>query len=196
MKGRGMIVWAVAALCAASGGCGGSDERLAALAQTTTQQQAEQNVTMAETTRAVTEGSKALVEAEARARQELIVLQQDLRGDQAELGRQREVLEQQREALDQRRRTQAATERRESLLAPAIVTLGLLLACIAPLIVAGFSLVGLYIEPTHEEGEALLTELWLELQEPARAATEASPRIEQVETDEDPLLPLLVEAEQ
>ena len=185
MKGRGMIVWAVAALCAVSSGCDGENEQLAAMAQQSTYQQAQQNAAMAENSRVVAEGSKALIEAEKQSRQEMISLQQDLRGDQAELGRQRD-------ALERERRLQAATERRESLLAPALVTFGLLLACVAPLIVAGFSLVGLYIEPTREEGEALLTELWLELQE---TTSEESPRIEQVETDEDAYLPLLAEAD-
>jgi hypothetical protein len=180
-----VLLLATIVLVVVSSGCEDDDERLARLAQTSNQQQAEQNVAMAENTRAVAEGSIALIEAENQSRQELVALQRDLRSDQAELSRQRE-------SLDRERRSQAAAERRDSLLAPVIVTLGLLLACIAPLIIAGFSLLGLYMEPTREEGEALLTELWLELQEPARAATEASSRLEQ---DEDPLLPLLAEAE-
>lgn len=184
-ESRGGLLLATIVLAAASSGCEGGDERLARLAQTTNQQQADQNVAMAENTRAVAEGSRALIEAENQSRQELVAFQRELRSDQAELSRQRE-------SLDRERRSQAAAERRESLLAQALVTLGLLLACVAPLIIAGFSLLGLYIEPTREEGETLLTELWLELQEPVHAATEASPRLEQ---EEDPLLPLLAEAE-
>ncbi len=187
MKGRGMIVWVVAVLCGASGGCDDENERLAAMAQQSTYQQAQQNAAMAENARVVAEGSKALVEAETQSRQEMILLQRDLRGDQAELGRQRD-------ALERDRRQQALSERRESLLAPALVTVALLLACVAPLIVAGFSLLGLYIEPTREEGEALLTELWLKLQEPANTSA-ASPRIEQEQPDDEAYLPLLAEAE-
>ena len=185
MKESKVLLLVAIVLVAASSGCAGEDERLARLAQTTNQQQTDQNVAMAENTRAVAEGNRALIESENQSRQELVAFQRDLRSDQAELSRQRE-------SLDRERRSQAAAERRDSLLAPVIVTLGLLLACIAPLIIAGFSLLGLYIEPTREEGEALLTELWLELQEPARAASAASPRLEQ---EEDPLLPLLAEAE-
>lgn len=158
MKQGVMMLIVVAVLVGAMSGCGGDDERLVRLAEQANQQQAEQNAAMAENTRAVAEGSKALIEAETQSRNELIFLQQDLREDQAELGRQRDV-------LDHARRSQAAAERRESLLAPTIVTLGLILACLAPLIVAGFALVGLYVEPTREESEVVLTELWLELRD-------------------------------
>ena len=169
-------------LVVASSGCEDDDERVAKIAQTANQQQVVQNAAMAENTRVVAEGSKRLVEAETQSRQELVALQRDLRGDQAEIGRQRD-------ALEHERQQQEATRRRDSLLAPALVTLGLLVACIAPLIVAGFALVGLYIEPSREETEVVLTELWLELQQPV---SDNRPRVAQ---DEASSLPLLAEAE-
>jgi hypothetical protein len=182
MKQSQVLMLVVIVVVAASGGCDDEDERVARIAQTANQQQAEQNAAIAENTRVVAEGSKRLVEAESQSRQEMIALQRDLRSDQAELGRQRD-------ALEKDRQQQEASRRRDSLLAPAIVTLGLLIACIAPLIVAGFALVGLYIEPTHEESEVVLTQLWLELRQPA---SDASP---QVAHEEASSLPLLAEAE-
>jgi hypothetical protein len=182
-KSRGLLI-AVTVLVVVTSGCDSDDERLARLAQTSNQQQADQNAAMAENTRAVAEGSKALIEAENQSRQELVALQRDLRSDQAELSRQRDL-------LDRERRSQAAAERRDSLLAPAIVTLGLLVACIAPLIIAGFALLGLYIEPTNEETESVAAELWLQLHE---VETPSLQEISHSTTGGTPLLPLTDDA--
>jgi hypothetical protein len=146
----------LAAIVVASLGCESDDERLANFVESSNRQQAEQNVAVAENTRAIAEGSRTLVSADAEARRELIEFQRDLRTDQSDLGRQREE-------FDQMRREQLDSERRESLLAPAIVTLGLLIACVTPLVLAGFAINGLFCEPTQEEAEYVLSEFWLEL---------------------------------
>jgi hypothetical protein len=83
----------------ASLGCEGDHERLADLAESSNQQQAEQNIAVAENTRAIAEGSKSLVSADAEARRELIDFQRDLRSDQAGLDRQREELDDDRYEL-------------------------------------------------------------------------------------------------
>ena len=77
---------AVAAL-AALPGCDEPDGRVADMAQQVTHEQAQQNQRIAEGSKAVAEGSQQLVEHDAKARRELVGLQQDLRKDQAEIGK-------------------------------------------------------------------------------------------------------------
>jgi hypothetical protein len=143
----------IGTLALAVEGCHDPDHRLADLASQATHDQAEQNKRVAEGTKAIAEGSKGLVEADAEARRELIELQHLLRQDQAEVGRHRDVLEAERKAINGQRRT-------ESQIASGLVILGVVLACLSPLILAGFCLLGLWREPSREEeGEVLLDAL-------------------------------------
>lgn len=134
-------------------GCGGGDDRLAELASQVTQEQAQQNQRLADASKAIAQGSKQLVEADAHARRDVIQLQQDLRQDQSYIGHQRDALEVERKAIARERRTDSA-------IGSGLVILGLVAACLAPLILAGIALLGLWREPTQEEeGHILVEEL-------------------------------------
>ena len=84
---RLLVLGAVGAALAALPGCAEPDGRVADMAQQVTHEQAQQNQRIAEGSKAVAEGSQQLVEHDAKARRELVGLQQDLRKDQAEIDR-------------------------------------------------------------------------------------------------------------
>jgi len=113
-------------------GCN-EDERLARMAQEVTERQAEQNEVIAKVSRESVQASGRLVEAEAKARQELLAMQRELQDQQAEIGRQRDELEKQRCEL-------AGQRRWDSLAAAAITNTGLILACLAPLVLCWYLL--------------------------------------------------------
>jgi hypothetical protein len=75
----------------------------------------------------VAETSRQLVQADAKARGEIVALQQDLQQGQAELGRQRDQLENDR-------RQYADQRNRDPIVANAILDVGTILACLLPLI--------------------------------------------------------------
>ncbi|WP_254509409.1 hypothetical protein [Anatilimnocola floriformis] len=144
-------------------GCS-SDSRLGDLAQQVTHEQAVQNQRVADSTQRIAQGSQQLVEADAKARRELIEMQNALRQDQAELAKQRDALEVARAEVAEDRLTDSQT-------ANSIIAVGVLFAAVAPLVLAGISLVGLWREPTREEeGNVLIDELTRELisDQPAR----------------------------
>ncbi|QDU31370.1 hypothetical protein ETAA8_65270 [Anatilimnocola aggregata] len=150
MKHLGLVIVAVAGYVLA--GCS-TDERLADLAQQVTHEQAAQNERMAEASQTVAQGSQQLVEADAQARRELIDLQHELRRDQAGIAQQRDVLEVERRELAQARH-------KESLITSGLTAVGMLLAALAPLVLAAISLVGLWRETTkEEEGQVFIEEL-------------------------------------
>jgi hypothetical protein len=93
-----------------------------------------------------------LVEADANARRELAQLQDKLRQDQADIGTQRDALELQRQTL--------ASERKQDLLCTSsLLTLGILLACLAPLVLAGMALATLNRCSTQPEVSEVLVVL-------------------------------------
>ncbi len=120
-------------LVAATGCRESNDDRLVEMAQEHAARQAEQNRRMAESHKQLVEGSRQLVESDARAREELVVLQHDLRADQAEIGHQRDQLEAERRQIAEQRY-------RDPLVAAAIANVGLVLACLLPLIVVVYVL--------------------------------------------------------
>ena len=82
---------------------------------------------MARTQQEVAEGSRRLVEADAKARQELTAIQHELRSDQADIGHQRDQLETERREI--------ATQRnRDPIVAATITNIGVVLACLLPLL--------------------------------------------------------------
>lgn len=131
-------------------GCG-KDERLAEFAQQATSEQAEQNERIAEANRLVAESHEQLIEADAKSRTELVALQRDLRGDQAEVGRLRDELEVERREIVAERRTDSAT-------GSGLVTLGLLIACLSPLLLGAAALYGLFTEPKDTEISVVLAD--------------------------------------
>ena len=140
-----------AAVVAAFAGCGDSDRQVAEIARQAAHEQAEQNQRISEANKTVAEGSQRLVEAEAKARRELIDLQQDLRQDQADIGQQRDALESERKTLHVERQ-------RDSILGSLILGAGVLLACLAPLVLAGMALWHLRQPPTEDEVSEVLTQ--------------------------------------
>jgi len=147
------LVFSVAGTVVLAGlvGCGGGDDRLADLASQVTHEQAQQNQRLADASKAIAQGSKQLVESDADARRDVIQLQQDLRQDQAQIGHQRDALEVERKAIARERRTDSA-------IGSGLVILGLIVTCLAPLILAGIALLGLWGQPTQEEESHILVE--------------------------------------
>jgi TolA-binding protein len=118
------------------------DERLAWYAQESTRQQAEQNREMAQLNREV-----------AQAYQELIGLQHNLEEQQVQLNDQRDQLESERRAI-------ASHRHRDPIIAAAISNVGLVLACLIPLALAGYLLYCLRDRSDDEAvGELLIQEL-------------------------------------
>ncbi len=105
------------------------NKRLADQAERNLERQAAQQLRNAELHREVADGTKRLVEADAAARQEIVALHRDVQAERSELGRQRDLLE-----LD--RRDIADTRNRDPLIAEAIQAVGLMLACVVPLLIA------------------------------------------------------------
>jgi len=102
-------------------GCSSSDERLARMAMESTQRQAEQNHEMSRLNREVAEGTKRISEAIAESRQEMLAMESDLQV--------------QRTRLEEERRSLAEERYRESLLAPIVEHLGVLLIVCLPLVI-------------------------------------------------------------
>lgn len=112
-------------------GCGSNDERLVKMANDHEGRQAEQNQRMAELQKQVAEGSKRLIEADAQSREKFLAIQDNLRADAANIG-------QQRDALEADRREIAAQRNRDPIVAAAIIQVGLYVACLLPLVLAGY----------------------------------------------------------
>ncbi len=129
-------------------GCG-SDDRLTQMAKEHEARQAEQNLQMAELQKSVADGSKRLVEAEAESRNKLLAMQDKLRADQATVGEQRDKLEGERREIAEQRL-------RDPIIAEAIVQVGLVLACLLPLVLAGYLVYAMKHTVSHDD--AIVTE--------------------------------------
>lgn len=115
-------------------GCEPSENpKLAEMAERHLDRQSEQNRQMNELQREVAQGSRQLVAANAKAREEMLALQREVQVERAEVGRQRDALETERRDL-------AAKRRIDPILAAAITNLGLLLACLLPLVLCWYLL--------------------------------------------------------
>ena len=143
------------------------DRTAVRLAERVTHEQAAQNKRLADATKSLTQGSQQLVSAEAKARQEVIALQRDLRQDQADIGRQRDSLEAERRRIAAQRLT-------DSTWSDTLLAVGILLACLAPLVLAGITLVGLWRAPSAEEIHDVLVEHFTHAP-PVPAATSGLP---------------------
>lgn len=134
-------------------GCGSStDERLLKQAKEHAAQQAETHKQMARLQQEVAEGSRRLIEADAKAREEMAKMQHGLREDQAEIGRQRDQLEAERRDITSQRH-------RDPIIASAIVNVGLVVAALLPLLVCVYVL--WFVARTREADEAV-TEVLVE----------------------------------
>jgi hypothetical protein len=144
----------VAALILTAIGCDEEEnKRLAEMAERHIERQAEQNRQVTELQREVAEGSRRLVEADAQARQEMVTLQREVQAERSEVGRQRDLLEGERREL-------AAKRRLDPIVAAAITNIGLLLACLLPLVLCWY-LLQRRVEPADDQAvaEVLLEDL-------------------------------------
>jgi hypothetical protein len=134
-------------------GCSSSDDLVL---QRSLARQAEQNAQMARHTQQIVETTRQLVESDARARGELIEMQQNLqdgvRTERNSLDRQHEELETERQAIAHQRQ-------RDPLIAAAIVNAGLLLACMAPLLLAYWVLRSSWAQDSGGFDDLLIQEL-------------------------------------
>jgi len=169
MRNVWMMVLIVAVM--ASTGAAGCDEneRLADYAQNSVDQQSRQNEQIARQSQEVTqqnrqvaEAARKMVEADARARQELVAAQKSL---QAGLQAERATLDQQRNDLEQDRQAIARDRYWQPLIAEAIRGIGVLAACLAPLLLCLLVLRNLRSEQPDEAAlnEFLITELAAEM---------------------------------
>ena len=144
----------VVILMATTIGCNeNGNKQLAEMAERHSQRQAEQSKQMADLQHEVAEGSRLLVEADARAREEMVALQREVQAERGEVGHQRDVLEQERRVL-------AAQRHRDPIIASAITSSGLLLACLLPLVLCWF-LLHRRVDPVDDNAiaEVLLEDL-------------------------------------
>ncbi len=149
---KSMTVMAIAMVMLVNAGCD-ENKRLAEQAEGHAARQAGQNVRVAEMQRSVAEGAKQLVEADAKARTEIVELQKGVQAERAEIGRQRDLLEVERREI--------ATDRYlEPLIAAAITQAGILIACVLPLLIC-WHLLRQPVEPADDGAvaELLLTDL-------------------------------------
>ena len=135
-------------------GCGSPDDRLVQLSEQSSARQAEQNQQIARQSREVTAAVHDLVAADAKARDDLLKAQKSLQQDiQAERTR----LDARRSQLDRDAADLVAAEQREPLVAAAITALGILLACLLPLLLCGYLLRVLASDPGSDELATVLT---------------------------------------
>jgi hypothetical protein len=106
-------------------GC--EEDELAKAVREAAEQSAEQQRRLVQLQSEVAKSASELVEADSKARTELAALQRDLQQDQAEVGRQRDRLEDDRRDI-------AVLRHRDPLIAAAITNIGLILACLLPLV--------------------------------------------------------------
>jgi len=141
-------------------GCSSSDDRLIRHVAESNRQQAEQNQEMAKLHHEVAEGTSRLVEAVAESREEMLDMEHELQD--------------QRSQLETERRSLANERHRESLLAPVLSNVGLMLIAALPLVLAWYLLQGLRSQGDDDVNELLVQELVSE-----RPRLLASPRSRQ-----------------
>lgn len=122
-------------------GCSSTDDRLVRHVAESNRQQAEQNQEMAKLHHEVVEGTSRLVNAVAESRTEMLEMEHEL--------------QEQRTQLDTERRSLANERHRESLLAPVLSNVGLLLVAALPLVLCWYLLHGLR-SPDEDVSEVLI----------------------------------------
>ncbi len=141
-------------------GCGDTDNRLVELSERSMARQAEQNKQMAVQSKEVAKATRQLVEADSQSRQEMIKAQANLEG---ELHKERASLDRQHESLQEQRQQLAVEQRRDPIVAEALVYTAALLACLLPLLLCLFIVKAVVRDTTGGELEGLLIQ---ELTEP------------------------------
>jgi hypothetical protein len=85
----------------------GCDDRVAQVAREAADRQAQQNTEMAQLNKEVASGSHQLVEADAKARQEIVGVHHDLQNERGRLDTSRSELESERREIADQRRTES-----------------------------------------------------------------------------------------
>jgi hypothetical protein len=171
-KRKTMLILLIAGL-ATMIGCDG-DRRLAEMAQDATRRQAEQNQEMIRLNREVAASHQRVIEADAQSRQEVLQVQRELierdeqgrqelnalqRDSQTAIHQERSSLDHQHEKLDDERKEIAKQRNRDPIVAAAITGLGVILACLAPIVLAIYLLRAVHRqEPTDAELAELLVQ--------------------------------------
>ena len=114
-------------------GCQSESERVAELASRHATQQAELSRETVELQTELVEGTQQLVKADAQARRDFLELQ-------GNLDKQRAEIERHHDELDGERRDLAKQRHRDPIVAEALLAIGSLLACLLPLLLAGYLL--------------------------------------------------------
>ena len=125
-------------------GCSSSDDRLVRHVAESNRQQAQQNSEMAKLHQEVASGTSRLVVAVTESRKEMVAMESDL--------------QKQRTQLDNERRSIANERHRESLLAPVVSSVGLMLVAALPLVLCWYLLHGLRT-PDEDVSEVLIQNL-------------------------------------
>jgi hypothetical protein len=151
-------------------GCSHPDQRLVEFSSRANEQQARQNQQMATLQEEVAAGSRRLVELDGQARQEFLAMSHDLQQQSSQVASERHELEQERKML-------AAERRMAPIVAAAITSASLIVACLLPLVLSAALL---RPSSTAGEGEALVDLLVNELalsspQEPAHSRIPEGP---------------------
>jgi len=132
-----------------------SDEnsRVAELATQQLERQSDQNRRMAELQQEVASGSRELVEADAKARQEMVTLQREMQTERNEIGHQRDQLEAERRDI-------ADSRNRDPIIAAAITRVAFVVVSLLPLLIC-WLLLRQKVEPAdkNEIAELLLDDL-------------------------------------
>ena len=133
--------------------CANRDERLLELSQESLERQAQQNDHIAAQSQETAEASRQLVEADAQARREIIEVHKELQAERSSLDRQYDELERERKQISQSRQ-------HDPIIANALLTIGLLIVSVLPLLVCIYLLRGLWGgTPDEAVGELLIAEL-------------------------------------
>ena len=165
---------AIVMIAALAIGCEASDERLIEIARESNRQQAAQNQSVTQLNQEAAQNHRRVVEAVEKSRQEIALLERDV--------------DKQRTRLDEERQSLATERYRESMLAPVLDHLGMLLVASIPLALCWLLLYGLRQPVSDEEvAELLVHELVtaeLESSVP-RLGHETTRRIESSEETEE-----------
>ncbi|HCO27050.1 MAG TPA: hypothetical protein DIT97_30080 [Gimesia maris] len=135
-------------------GCNSDENSLVAdLATQQLERQADQNRRMSDLQQEVASGSRELVEADAKARQEMVTLQRQIQSERSEIGYQRDQLEAERRRI-------ADSRNRDPIIAAAITKVAFVVISLLPLLIC-WLLLQQKVEPAdkNEITELLLDDL-------------------------------------
>ena len=113
-------------------GCDEKDrhKEVAKVATQAAERQAQQNTEMARLNREVAEGTRRMVEADAEARKEIVVVHQEIQAERATLNDGFEKLEVERKEIAQQRRTESALVPATKAIGGAVLAIAVVVFCL------------------------------------------------------------------